>query len=258
MKLDLKRPIVFFDVETTGLNITTDRIVEISYLKVFPNQNRESKTLRINPEIPIPADSTAVHHITDDDVKDCPTFRQVAHDLAMVFQGSDIAGYNSNRFDIPLLAEEFERSGVEVDLKRCRPIDVQTIFHKMEQRTLSAAYRFYCGKELEGAHSANADTEATYDVLCAQLERYGDALPHDVEKLSQFTSFTRNVDFAGFIILNEHDVPCFSFGKYKGRPVADVFREVPGYLGWILNADFPLYTKRKLQEIRLTSGLNKK
>lgn len=257
MTLELKRPIVFFDLETTGLNISTDRIVEISILKLFPEHRRESKTIRVNPEMHIPEASTAIHHISDEDVANCPTFKQIAHEVALVFQGSDIAGYNSNRFDIPLLAEEFERAGIDIDLKRCRPIDVQTIFHKMEQRTLSAAYRFYCGKELEGAHSANADTEATYDVFCAQLERYGEALPHDVEALSRFTSYNRNVDFAGFIILNDKDVPCFSFGKYKGRPVADVFKEVPGYLGWILNADFPLYTKRKFQEIRLNSALKK-
>ncbi|MDO4190640.1 MAG: 3'-5' exonuclease [Bacteroidales bacterium] len=257
MKLNLKRPLVFFDIESTGLNIAKDRIVEISYLKVYPNQTRESKTMRLNPECPISTEATAVHHITNDDVKDCPTFRQVAHELASVFQGCDIAGYNSNRFDIPLLAEEFERTETDFDLKRCQPIDVQTIFHRMEQRTLTAAYRFYCNKDLEGAHAAAADTEATYEVLCAQLEHYGDALPNDVEALSVFTSQTRNVDYAGFIVLNEVDKPVFGFGKYKGRLVTEVLNEAPGYLSWILNADFPLYTKRKFKEIRLKSTTKK-
>lgn len=257
MALTLKRPIVFFDLETTGLNIAKDRIVEISLLKVFPDHRRESKTIRINPEMHIPEESSAVHHITDADVANCPTFKQVAHEISNMLQGSDIGGYNSNRFDIPLLAEEFERAGVDIDLKRCHSVDVQTIYHKLEQRNLAAAYRFYCGKELVGAHGACADIEATYEVFKAQLERYEDQLPDNIEALAHFTSFNRYVDYAGFIVLNDKDVPCFSFGKYKGRPVADVFKEVPGYLGWILNADFPLYTKRKLQEIRLNSAVKK-
>ena len=252
MKLNLKNPIVFFDLETTGVNITSDRIVEISYLKVFPNGNEVSRTMRINPEMHIPEQASEVHGIYDDDVKDCPTFKQVAKDVANDFEGADIAGFNSNRFDVPLLAEEFLRAGVELDMTRRKFIDVQVIFHKMEQRTLSAAMKFYCGKELEGAHSADADTRATYEVLQAQLDRY-DELQNDIAWLSEFSSHTRNVDFAGRIVYDDKGVEVFNFGKYKGIHVVEVLRRDPGYYSWIMQGDFSLNTKQVLTRIKLKS-----
>lgn len=252
MKLNLKNPIVFFDLETTGVNITSDRIVEISYLKIFPNGNEVSRTMRINPEMHIPEQASEVHGIYDDDVKDCPTFKQVAKDVAHDFEGADIAGFNSNRFDVPLLAEEFLRAGVDLDMTRRKFIDVQVIFHKMEQRTLSAAVKFYCGKELEGAHSADADTRATYEVLQAQLDRY-DELQNDIAWLSEFSSHTRNVDFAGRIIYDDKGVEVFNFGKYKGIPVVEVLRRDPGYYSWIMQGDFSLNTKQVLTRIKLKS-----
>lgn len=252
MKLNLKNPIVFFDLETTGVNITSDRIVEISYLKVFPNGNEVSRTMRINPEMHIPEQASEVHGIYDDDVKDCPTFKQVAKDVANDFEGADIAGFNSNRFDVPLLAEEFLRAGVDLDMTRRKFIDVQVIFHKMEQRTLSAAVKFYCGKELEGAHSADADTRATYEVLQAQLDRY-DELQNDIAWLSEFSSHTRNVDFAGRIVYDDKGVEVFNFGKYKGIPVVAVLRRDPGYYSWIMQGDFSLNTKQVLTRIKLKS-----
>lgn len=253
MKLKLDKPIVFFDLETTGTNTVLDRIVEISYLKVWPNGNEDMHTRRVNPEIPIPESSTAVHGITDDDVRDCPTFKEIAREIARDFEGCDIAGFNSNRFDVPLLAEEFLRAGVDIDLSRHRFIDVQVIFHKMEQRTLSAAYKFYCGKELTDAHSADGDTRATYEVLMAQLDRYPDDLKNDIAWLSEFSSFTRNVDFAGRIIRNDKGQEIFNFGKYKDMPVLEVFRRDPGYYSWILQGDFPLNTKQVLTRIKLQS-----
>lgn len=252
MKLNLKNPIVFFDLETTGVNITSDRIVEISYLKVFPNGNEVSRTMRINPEMHIPEQASEVHGIYDDDVKDCPTFKQVAKDVAHDFEGADIAGFNSNRFDVPLLAEEFLRAGVDLDMTRRKFIDVQVIFHKMEQRTLSAAMKFYCGKELEGAHSADADTRATYEVLQAQLDRY-DGLQNDIAWLSEFSSHTRNVDFAGRIVYDDKGVEVFNFGKYKGIPVVEVLRRDPGYYSWIMQGDFSLNTKQVLTRIKLST-----
>ena len=252
MKLNLKNPIVFFDLETTGVNITSDRIVEISYLKVFPNGNEVSRTMRINPEMHIPEQASEVHGIYDDDVKDCPTFKQVAKDVANDFEGADIAGFNSNRFDVPLLAEELLRAGVDLDMTRRKFIDVQVIFHKMEQRTLSAAVKFYCGKELEGAHSADADTRATYEVLQAQLDRYGE-LQNDIAWLSEFSSHTRNVDFAGRIVYDDKGVEVFNFGKYKGIPVVEVLRRDPGYYSWIMQGDFTLNTKQVLTRIKLKS-----
>lgn len=252
MKLNLKNPIVFFDLETTGVNITSDRIVEISYLKVFPNGNEVSRTMRINPEMHIPEQASEVHGIYDDDVKDCPTFKQVAKDVAHDFEGADIAGFNSNRFDVPLLAEEFLRAGVDLDMTRRKFIDVQVIFHKMEQRTLSAAVKFYCGKELEGAHSADADTRATYEVLQAQLDRY-DELQNDIAWLSEFSSHTRNVDFAGRIVFDDKGVEVFNFGKYKGIPVVEVLRRDPGYYSWMMQGDFSLNTKQVLTRIKLKS-----
>lgn len=250
MQLNLKNPLVFFDLETTGIDIVKDRIIEISYVKVFPNGKEESKTMRINPGMPIPPASTAIHGITDDDVKDCPLFKNVAKQLAAQIEGCDLAGYNSNRFDIPLLAEEFLRAGVDIDLTRRKFIDVQTIFYKMEQRTLAAAYKFYCQKSLENAHTAAADTMATYEVLKAQLDRYPE-LKNDVTFLSEFSSFTNNVDFAGRMVYNEKNQEVFNFGKYKGRLVEEVLKQEPAYYSWMMNGDFPLNTKQKLTEIKL-------
>ena len=251
MKLNLKNPLVFFDLETTGVNINNDRIVEICYLKVYPNGNEESKTLRINPEMHIPEQSSAVHGIYDEDVADCPTFKEVAKQIARDIEGCDIAGFNSNRFDVPLLAEEFLRAGVDIDMSRRKFIDVQVIYHKLEQRTLSAAYKFYCDKNLEDAHTAEADTRATYEVLKAQLDRYPEALQNDMAFLSEFSSFTRNVDFAGRMVYDEQGVPTFNFGKYKGKSVEEVLRRDPGYYSWMLQGDFTLNTKQMLTRIKL-------
>ena len=252
MKLNLKNPVVFFDLETTGVNITSDRIVEISYLKVYPNGDETSKTKRINPEMHIPEEASKVHGIYDEDVKDSPTFKQVAKEIAADFEGADIAGFNSNRFDVPLLAEEFLRAGVDLDMTRRKFIDVQVIFHKMEQRTLVAAMKFYCGKELEGAHSADADTRATYEVLQAQLDRYSE-LQNDINYLSEFSSHTNNVDFAGRIVYNEKGVEVFNFGKHKGIPVREVFQRDPSYYSWMMQGDFTLNTKQVLTRIKLES-----
>ena len=251
MKLNLKNPLVFFDLETTGTNINTDRIVEICYLKVYPNGNEESKTLRINPEMHIPESSSAIHGIYDADVADCPTFKDVAKKIAADIEGCDLAGFNSNRFDIPVLAEEFLRAGVDVDLMKRKFVDVQVIYHKLEQRTLSAAYKFYCDKNLEDAHTAEADTRATYEVLKAQLDRYPEVLENDIAFLSNYSSFNKNVDFAGRIVYNEQGVEVFNFGKYKGMSVAEVLQKDMGYYGWIMNGDFTLNTKNVLTKIRL-------
>jgi DNA polymerase-3 subunit epsilon len=252
MKLNLKNPIIFFDLETTGINIAADRIVEIAYLKVDLNGNETSKTQRVNPEMHIPEHVTEIHGISDEDVKDCPTFNEIARSLAKELEGCDLAGYNSVRFDIPLLAEEFLRSGVDIDLKRRKFVDVQVIFMKMEPRTLSAAYKFFAGKELTDAHSAEADTLATYEVLQAQLDRYPN-LENDIGKLAEFSAHNRNVDFAGRIVYNDEDVEVFNFGKYKGKPVTEVLQKDPGYFGWMMNGDFPLYTKKVLTSIKLNS-----
>ena len=213
MNLNLANPIVFFDLETTGINIAKDRIVEISVLKVFPNGKEEQRTIRVNPGMPIPEEASKVHGIYDEDVKDCPLFKGIAKELAHYIEGCDLGGYNSNRFDIPLLAEEFLRADVDFDMSRRKFVDVQTIFHKMEQRTLSAAYRFYCDKNLEDAHTAAADTLATYEVLKAQLDRYSDKLENNIEFLSKFSTQNRNVDFAGFIVINDKEEEVFNFGK---------------------------------------------
>jgi DNA polymerase-3 subunit epsilon len=253
MRLSLKNPIIFFDLETTGINIASDRIVEMSYLKVDLNGNETEKTIRVNPGIPIPEKASAIHGITDDDVKDAPTFNEVAKSLAKEFEGCDLAGYNSVKFDIPLLAEEFLRSDVDIDLKRRKFIDVQIIFMKMEPRTLSAAYKFFTGRELTDAHSAAADTRATYEVLQAQLDRYQN-LENDVAKLAEFSAHNRNVDFAGRIVYNEEDEEVFNFGKYKGKLVREVLEQDPGYYGWMMNGDFPLYTKKVLTHIKLNAN----
>jgi DNA polymerase III subunit epsilon len=250
MNLNLKNPLIFFDLETTGTDISKDRIVELSYLKIELNGQEKSKTMRINPEMPIPPESSAIHGITDEDVKDAPTFASIAKNLAKEIEGCDLAGYNSNRFDIPLLAEEFLRAGVDIDMKRKKLVDVQVIFHKMEQRTLGAAYKFYCNKDLVNAHSAEADTRATYEILKSQLDRYSE-LQNDIAQLAEFSSHNRNVDFAGRIILDDQDREVFNFGKYKGQTVEDVFKKDPGYYSWIQNSDFPLYTKKVLTAIKL-------
>lgn len=248
-KLNLERPIIFFDLETTGTNVTHDRIVEMSYIKVYPDGTKEERTRRINPEMPIPAASTAIHHITDADVADEPTFRQIAKSLLTIFEGCDIAGYNSNKFDVPVLMEEFGRCGINFDISGRRFIDVQNIFHKMEQRTLVAAYRFYCGKNLEDAHSATADTRATLEVLKSQLDRYPD-LENDVEKLAEFSRQGRNLDLAGRIVLNDKDEPVFNFGKHKGKRVCDVLRTEPSFFAWIMQGEFSRNTKDVLMQLK--------
>lgn len=256
MQLNLTKPICFFDLETTGINITNDRIVEISILKVYPNGKEETYTQRVNPTIPIPPQVTQVHGISDADVADKPTFKEIAKDVNNMIKDSDLGGFNSNRFDIPLLAEEMLRADVDFDMKNRQSIDVQTIFHKMEQRTLSAAYKFYCDKNLEDAHSAEADTMATYEVLKAQLDQY-DELENDAKFLAEFSSRRKYADFAGFIGYTKDGEECFSFGKHKGKLVTEVLEHEPGYFGWLLNADFPLYTKKVLTSIKLRSLNNK-
>lgn len=263
MELKLKNPIVFFDLETTGINIAEDRIVELSYLKVYPNGKEEVKTFKINPTIPIPPQASAIHGIKDEDIKEAPTFAEVAKTLAKEFEGCDFAGYNLHKFDVPLLAEEFLRANQDFDFIKRKIIDVQVIFHKMEQRTLSAAYKFYCKKDLSEAHSAEADTLATYEVLKAQLETYKDTeyknpqgkitkpIVNDMEKLAAFSSHTKNADLIGRIIYNEKNEEVFNFGKYKGKKVEEILSKDPGYYGWMMNGDFPLYTKKVLTAIKL-------
>lgn len=251
MKLKLERPIVFFDLETTGLNIGKDRIVELCYIRVEPNGCEKAETIRFNPGIPIPKESSAIHGITDEDVADCPRFRDRATELAKVFEGCDLAGYNSNRFDVPFLAEEFAMAGIDIAVEDRKLIDVQNIFYKMEQRTLVAAYRFYCGKELENAHSALADTRATYEVLLSQLDRYSDTLQNDVPFLAEFTQMTRNIDLAGRFVYDDNNVEVFNFGKYKGQPVRDVLRRDPNFKHWMLQGDFTQNTKQTLERLAL-------
>lgn len=250
MNLNLTKPLCFFDLETTGINITNDRIVEIAILKVFPNGKEESHRWLVNPEMPIPPEVSKIHGIYDKDVLDKPTFKQLAKEIYNLIKDSDLAGYNSNKFDIPLLAEEMLRAEVDFDMKSRLAIDVQNIFHKMEQRTLSAAYKFYCNETLEDAHTAEADTNATYEVLKAQVERY-EELENDTKFLAEFSTRKKFADFAGFLVFNKKGEECFSFGKHKGKRVEDVLNEEPGYFGWILNADFPLYTKKVLTAIKL-------
>jgi len=256
MELKLNRPICFFDLETTGIDVAKDRIVEISIFKVYPNGNKESKTWLVNPTIPIPPQSTGVHGISDEKVANEPTFKELAAQVHNMIKDSDLAGYNSDRFDIPLLAEELLRAEVDFDMKNRVSVDVQTIFHKKEERTLSAALKFYCGTSLENAHSAEADTMATYEILKAQLDRYED-LDNDMKWLSDFTTRKKSVDFAGFIALNNEGKEIFTFGKNKGQLVEDVLEKEPGYYGWIQGADFPLYTKKVLTGIKLRKLNNK-
>lgn len=256
MKLNLKKPICFFDLETTGINISKDRVVEIAILKVHPNGKEESHRWVVNPTIPIPPEVSKIHGIWDKDVQDKPTFNEIAKEINQLIKDSDLAGFNSNRFDIPLLAEEMLRADIDFDMKNRLSVDVQTIYHKMEQRNLSAAYKFYCDKDLTDAHTAEADTLATYEVLKAQVEKY-DELENDTKFLSEFSSRKKFADFAGFIIYNKEGEECFSFGKHKGKTVLEVLEKEPGYFGWLLNADFPLYTKKVLTAIKLRQFNNK-
>ena len=256
MQLNLNKSICFFDLETTGISITKDRIVEISILKVNPDGSEEKKTWLVNPEMPIPAVVTAVHGITNEKVANEPTFNELAKEVNTWIKDSDLGGFNSNRFDIPLLAEEMLRADIDFDMKNRRSVDVQTIFHKMEQRTLTAAFKFYCDRSLEDAHSAEADTMATYEVLKAQLDRYED-LENDTKFLADFSSRKKIADFAGFIAFDEDGEECFSFGKHKGKKVTQILEKEPGYFGWLQSADFPLYTKKVLTAIKLRSLNNK-
>ncbi|MFY8186713.1 MAG: exonuclease domain-containing protein [Flavobacterium sp.] len=250
MELKLTRPICFFDLETTGVDVVRDRIVEISIFKVFPNGNKESKTWLVNPTVPIPPQTTLVHGITNEKVANEPTFKELASQIHNMIKDSDLSGFNSDRFDIPLLVEELLRAGVDFDLGNRVTVDVQTIFHKKEERTLSAAYKFYCNKNLENAHSAEADTMATYEILKAQLDRYDD-LENDMKSLAAFTTRRKSADFAGFIAFDEKGQEVFNFGKHKGVLVEKVLEDEPGYFGWLQNADFPLYTKKVLTSIKL-------
>jgi len=258
MNLKLKRPIVFFDLETTGVQVAKDRIVEISILKVFPNGNKESKTWLVNPTIPIPEVTTAIHGISDEEVANEPTFKELASEIAELIHNCDLGGYNSNKFDIPLLAEEFLRVGVDFDMRNRKAIDVQNIFHKMEKRTLVAAYKFYCDKDLTDAHSAEADTTATYEVLLSQLDKY-DELENDVNLLADFSQIGGEfADMAGFVRYNEDGEEVLSFGKYKGVTLKQIWNENPGYFSWINQADFPLYTKNVMRDFADKMKLKKK
>lgn len=256
MELNLTKPICFFDLETTGTNVAKDRIVEIAILKVFPNGNKESKTWLVNPEMPIPKEVVAIHGISDEKVANEPTFKELSSQVHDMIKGCDLGGYNSNRFDIPLLVEELLRAGVDFEMKNVVAVDVQTIFHKKEQRTLAAAYQFYCEKDLIDAHSAEADTTATYEVLKSQLDRYED-LQNDMKYLADYSSRKRFADFAGFIAFDKKGEEVFAFGKFKGKNVEKVLEDEPGYYGWIQNADFPLYTKKVLTAIKLRKLNNK-
>jgi DNA polymerase-3 subunit epsilon len=260
MKLNLKRPLAFFDLEATGINVGSDRIVEIAILKALPDGTEEVKTWRINPEMPIPLQTSLIHGIYDEDIKDAPTFKQLAVEIAEFIAEADLAGYNSNKFDIPMLLEEFLRADVDFDMNERKFVDVQNIFHQMEQRTLKAAYKFYCGEDLVNAHAAEADVIATYKVLLGQLEMYKETefedkkgvrsvpVVNDVEALHTFTNLHKPVDFAGRMVYNDKIEVCFNFGKHKGKTTAEVFALEPSYYAWMKQGDFPLYTKKKLDE----------
>lgn len=260
MKLNLKRPLAFFDLEATGINVASDRIVEISILKAMPDGTEEIKTMKIKPNIPIPLETSLIHGIYDEDIKDAPTFKDVAQEIITFLGDADLAGYNSNKFDIPMLVEEFLRAGVTFDIDNRKFVDIQNIFHQMEQRTLKAAYKFYCGKEIVNAHSAEADIKATYEVLLSQLYKYqgvdfedkkgniSQPVINDVDALHQFTNLNKPVDFAGRMVFNDNDEACFNFGKHKGKTLFEVFDTEPSYYSWIMNGDFPLYTKNRLDK----------
>jgi len=263
MELKLTRPLAFLDLETTGIKVATDRIVEICILRVEPDGKTALKTLRLNPEMEIPWEATAIHGITNADVKNCPTFGEVARELADLLDSCDLAGYNSNHFDVPLLVEEFLRAEIDFDLRGRRLVDVQNIFHRMEPRNLSAAFKFYCQKELANAHSAEADTLATYEILKAQLDKYNETeykdrdgnitkpVVNDIRALSDFSNQSQNVDLVGHIVFNARQEEVFNFGKHKGKRVADVFRAEPSYYDWIMKSEFPLYTKKVVTSIKL-------
>lgn len=251
MQLQLSRPIIFFDIEATGLNIATDRIVELCYIKVLPNGTEKVVTQRFNPGIHISAEASAVNGIYDEDVANCPTFKMKAAEIARDFEGCDLAGFNSNHFDIPLLVEEIIRAGVDYDVTGARLVDVQGIFHKMERRDLTSAYKFYCNKDLTDAHTAEADTRATLEVLEAQLDRYADTLKNNVAFLAEFSRRNRNVDLAGRIVYNDQNVETINFGKYRGRPVAEVLQRDPGYFNWVMQGDFTQNTKQAFMRIKL-------
>lgn len=269
MNLHLTRPLVFFDIESTGLNVGADRIVEICMMKVMPDGSSETKTLRINPQIHIPKEISEIHGIYDKDVADMPTFKEVANKILEFIKGCDLSGYNMQKFDVPLLMEEFLRNGMEVDMRGVRLIDVQNIFHKMEPRNLKAAYKFYCGKPLENAHTAEADTVATYEILQAQLDKYENTVfvdendvetipvKNDITALSAFSTSDRNVDYAGHIVFDKNDVEVFNFGKHKSISVETVFTRDPNYYDWMMKADFPLYTKKVINNIRMRMLSNK-
>lgn len=251
--MKITKNICFFDLETTGINIAKDRIVEISIVKALTDGTKEIKTWKVNPGIPIPVETTLIHGISDEDVADAPSFKEIAPQIMQMIKDSDLAGFNSNRFDVPLLAEELLRNGFDFDLSKHRTIDAQVIYHKMEPRNLSAAYKYYCGKDLVDAHSAEADTIATYEVLMAQIEKY-EELENDNKFLSEFSSQRKTADLAGFIHINEEGKETIGFGKYKGQVVAEVFGKDPGYYNWLQNADFPLYTKKVFTRIKLNSS----
>lgn len=261
MELELKKPIVFFDLETTGLNIATDRIIEISMVKVFPNGDQEVKTRRVKPvdasgnQIKLSKEVADLTHITDEELADQPTFKEISKSLAEWIKGCDLGGYNSNRFDVPLLAEEFLRANVDIDLRKCKFVDVQVIFNKMEQRTLTAAYKFYCNKSLDNAHTAEGDTTATYEVLKAQLDRYPNDLKNDIDFLADFSAHNKNVDFAGRFVYDDKGQEIVNFGKYKGKKLADVLLTDPGYYTWMMQGDFTLDTKRMLTTVKLKYGI---
>ncbi len=258
MNLKLEKPIVFFDLETTGLQIASDRIVEISILKIFPNGNKESKTWLVNPTIPISKESSEIHKITDDKVANEPTFKELAPEISELIHNCDLGGYNSNKFDIPLLAEEFLRAGVDFDMENRKAVDVQNIFHKLEQRTLVAAYKFYCDKDLTNAHSAEADTTATYEILLAQLEKY-DELENNISFLEEFSvRGGKFADMAGFVRYNEEGKEILSFGKYRGVTLEKIWEDNPGYFSWINQADFPLYTKNVMRNFATKMKLQNK
>ncbi len=249
MNLKLQKPLAVFDLETTGVNTSTDRIVEISIHKVLPNGKSETRTHRVNPGIPIPPKTTAIHGISDEDVASEPKFPEIAPNLFIFLNDCDLAGFNSNKFDVPLLVEEFHRAGFDFDVTTRQLVDIQNIFHKKEPRTLVAAYQFYCGKDLSNAHSAEADTLATYEILEAQLLKYPD-LKRDVKFLSEFTTMHNAVDLAGRFIRNDQKVIVFNFGKHKGKPAAEVLKSEPSYYGWMMNGDFSQNTKKVLMQIK--------
>jgi len=266
MELNLKRPIAFFDLETTGVKVATDRIVEISIVKIHPNGKKEIKTRRVNPGIPIPPETSAIHGIYDEDVKDEPTFKSLAKSLNQFLNNCDLAGYNSNRFDIPLLAEEFLRAGIDFDVENRSLLDVQNIFHKMEQRTLVAGYKFYCGKDLQNAHSAEADTLATFEIMEAMLDKYDGVeftdkkgvtskpIVNDIKALAEFSQMNKNADLIGHIVFNEEGKEIINFGKHKGKVVEEIFKTEPSYYNWMMRGDFPEYTKKVITKIKLRSA----